>query len=93
MISRAHVTVRGDIQGVSFRAATMGMAKGLGLAGWVRNLPDGGVEAVFEGEKEKVMEAIDFCMEGPPGAKVGAIELEWERSCGEAGPFSIRPDA
>jgi acylphosphatase len=71
---RAHVTVSGDVQGVFFRYETRERARARGLAGWVRNLPDGRVEAVFEGPKETVEAMVDWCQEGPRGARVTDLE-------------------
>jgi len=58
--------------------------------GWVRNLPDGRVEALFEGEKDRVLELIEFCKRGPPGARVKHIEVRWEEPTGEFKDFQIR---
>jgi acylphosphatase len=78
MKARVHVFVSGRVQGVFFRAETAHIADRLGLVGWVRNLPDGRVEALFEGEKEDVEKALDFCRRGPPGARVQNLDLKWE---------------
>ncbi|MEM2478473.1 MAG: acylphosphatase, partial [Thermoproteota archaeon] len=75
---RAHVYVSGRVQGVFFRYETKSLADRLGVKGWVRNLPDGRVEAVFEGEEETVMKMIEFCKKGPPGARVTDVKVEWE---------------
>jgi len=87
---RAHVYVSGWVQGVFFRSETQEEALRLGLAGWVRNLPDGRVEAVFEGEKERVDKLVEFCRRGPPGARVTKIEVVWESYRGEFRGFRIR---
>ncbi|MEM3507219.1 MAG: acylphosphatase, partial [Candidatus Bathyarchaeia archaeon] len=58
--------------------------------GWVRNLPDGRVEAVFEGEKEKVDKIIEFCRHGPPDAMVKNVEIIWEEWKGEFKDFRIK---
>ena len=68
--SRAHLVIKGRVQGVFYRASTQETAINLGLKGWVRNLPDGNVEAVFEGAAEKVKEAVALCYKGPPGSNV-----------------------
>ena len=86
---RAHVLVTGMVQGVFFRAATAKLAQKLGLTGWVRNLDDGRVEAVFEGEKKDVDEAVEFCKHGPPGAHVEAIDVKPENWKGEFQGFLI----
>jgi acylphosphatase len=58
--------------------------------GWVRNLPDGRVEAVFEGEEGAVKELIEFCRRGPPGARVVKVDVKWENYTGEFRSFEIR---
>ncbi|MHC1586031.1 MAG: acylphosphatase [Candidatus Hecatellaceae archaeon] len=87
---RAHVYVSGRVQGVFFRWYTRDEALKLGVKGWVRNLPDGRVEAVFEGEKEAVEKMIEFCKRGPPAAKVENVEVHWETPTGEFQDFKIR---
>ena len=86
---RAHVYVSGRVQGVFFRYETRREAKKHGVKGWVKNLPDGRVEAVFEGEKEDVEKLIDFCRKGPPLAKVDKVEVFWEEYKGEFKSFNI----
>lgn len=68
--------------GVFYRAFTKEVADSLGLKGWVRNLRDGRVEAVFEGEEDKISIAIERCKEGPPYARVDNIEIIWEEPKG-----------
>ena len=87
---RAHVLISGDVQGVFFRANTRNLARSHGLTGWVKNNPDGKVEAVFEGEKEHVDELIEFCSEGPPGAKVESVNANMSEYKGEFKEFEIR---
>ena len=89
MKARAHVYVSGQVQGVFFRAETANLAHRLDLAGWVRNLPDGRVEALFEGGKEHVEEAVAFCRRGPPGAYVQDLAVEWEEWKGEYRDFRV----
>jgi acylphosphatase len=79
MKMRAHVIISGRVQGVFFRASTAREAKTLGLTGWVRNRPDGSVEAVFEGSKEKVEEMVAWCRKGPTAAKVARVETILEK--------------
>jgi acylphosphatase len=88
--TRAHVFVTGRVQGVFFRSATKHNAERHDIKGWVRNLPDDRLEAVFEGEKEAVQTLIDFCKNGPSGAKVTDIDLTWETYTGEFDRFKIK---
>jgi acylphosphatase len=90
MKARAHVYVSGMVQGVFYRYHTQELAQRLGVGGWVRNLHDGRVEAVFEGERKNVEEMIKFCRKGPPGARVSSIEVKWEEPQGESSEFRIR---
>jgi acylphosphatase len=90
MKARAHVYISGRVQGVFFRYETQALAQELGVGGWVRNTLDGRVEAIFEGEKEKVERMLDFCRRGPPGAMVSDIEVKWESHRGEFSGFGIR---
>ncbi len=88
--ARAHVLVKGRVQGVLFRAATRDEARLRGVRGWVRNRSDGSVEAIFEGERKKVEEMIEFCHYGPPAARVSSVEVRWEEYTGEFKDFYIR---
>jgi acylphosphatase len=90
MKARAHVLVSGRFQGVFFRALTKRKADSLDAKGWVRNLPDGRVEAVFEGEEEAVKALTEFSKHGPQGAVVTSFELTWESFTGEFREFKIR---
>jgi acylphosphatase len=87
--ARAHVVVRGRVQGVFFRTETRNRAGSLGLAGWVRNNADGTVEAVFEGDRERVESMVDWSRRGPAHAKVDDVEVTWEDPQGEAG-FAVQ---
>jgi len=89
MKARAHIIVSGRVQGVFFRARTREKAQGIGVAGWVRNLRDGRVEAVFEGEREAVEKMIRFCEVGSSGALVKNVEVQWETYTGEYDSFTI----
>jgi len=84
-IRRAHLIVRGRVQGVGYRYATRSQAASLGVAGWMRNRPDGNVEAVFEGAAERVELLLRWCRKGPPAAYVDEIEVEWQEPTGEQG--------
>ncbi len=87
---RAHIVVHGRVQGVFFRAFTRDAAIQNGLKGWVRNLYDGTVEAVFEGKTSDVGRAIAQCYQGPPVSHVTNIDIEWEPYTGEFKIFSVR---
>jgi acylphosphatase len=73
------------VQGVFFRTSCAGLAETLGLSGWVRNVPGGGVEAVFEGTDLAVEQMVSWCGEGPPHARVDRVRSEEESPTGEAG--------
>ncbi len=73
-IVRARVIVSGRVQGVAFRWSTRTEAQRVDVAGWVRNLPDGRAEAVFEGTASKVADMITYCSSGPDHARVSALE-------------------
>ncbi|HIE34064.1 MAG TPA: acylphosphatase [Candidatus Altiarchaeales archaeon] len=90
MKNRVHVFISGRVQGVFFRASTRDKALELGLTGWVRNLPDDRVEAVFEGEEEKVKEMLKWCNKGPAFASVSDVEYTIEKPTGEFSSFEIR---
>ncbi len=77
MEARTHLLISGLVQGVLFRKRIMELAQSRGINGWVRNLRDGRVEAVAEGEKASLEALIEFCQSGPPGAKVKAVEVQW----------------
>lgn len=87
---RAHIFVSGRVQRVFFRSGTQTKAKSLGITGWVKNLASGQVEAVFEGDKDKVEKIIDWARKGPILAKVENLELEWQEYKGEFNDFEIR---
>lgn len=88
-MKRAHIIIYGRVQGVWFRAHTKEMADKLGIKGWVRNLPDGSVEAVFEGDEKSIEEMIRWCHHGPPLARVDRAEIKYEEPKGERN-FEIR---
>jgi acylphosphatase len=87
---RVHVLVSGRVQGVFFRSETKHKADSHSVKGWVRNLPDGRVEAVFEGEEEAVKTLIEFCKHGPAGARVTKVDLAWEEPAGTLESFKIK---
>ena len=87
---RAHAVIHGRVQGVFFRASTREEALRIGVGGWVRNLPDGSVEALFEGETLKVEEILGWCHKGPSGARVNSVDITFEPYKGEFKRFEIR---
>ncbi|MFC6718751.1 acylphosphatase [Natrialbaceae archaeon GCM10025810] len=87
--TRAHVFVSGTVQGVHYRANTRDTAQEMGVDGWVKNLDDGRVEAIFEGPEEAVEGMIEWCHEGSPAAAVEDVAVEYEELQGEDG-FKIR---
>ena len=90
---RSHLIVSGIVQGVCFRACTREEASALGLAGWVRNLPDGRVEISAEGPMDRVQALIAWCRRGPPSASVEDVDVSFGDPRGEAGGFVIRRQA
>jgi acylphosphatase len=83
------VRAHGHVQGVAFRWKTRERAGSLGVDGWVRNLSDGSVEAVFEGDRDRLESLIRWFHEGPRGARVDDVDVTWEEPGGAHG-FSIR---
>lgn len=86
---RAHIFASGRVQGVFFRDHTQKWASSLSLTGWVRNLRDGRVEALAEGDKEKIDELINRLKQGPPMAQVENVDVEWEDYTGEFTNFRV----
>lgn len=89
-MERAHVFVSGKVQGVNYRATTRDEAQERGVTGWVKNLDDGRVEAVFEGERDAVEAMVEFCHDGSPAAEVEDVEVERGEATGGFDGFSIR---
>ncbi|MFH1429406.1 MAG: acylphosphatase [Candidatus Margulisiibacteriota bacterium] len=87
---RKHIFISGLVQGICFRMYTQRQAGSLGVKGWVKNLPDGRVEAIFEGHQSDVDKLIIWCNLGPPYAEVDNIETHKEDYTGEFDNFSIR---
>lgn len=87
--AQAHLIISGKVQGVYFRGFTAELATRLGLTGWVKNIPSRQVEAVFEGDKEVIEEAIKQCYIGPPLSKVTNIEVTWSDYTGSYKTFEI----
>ncbi len=88
-MARLHVLIGGRVQGVFFRAATRDEARKWGLKGWVRNLPDGRVEAMFEGDKRALDLMLAWCRKGPPYAYVDHVEIDWQPYRGDQGDFRV----
>jgi acylphosphatase len=86
---RRRVVVQGHVQGVFFRDTARRLAERHGVTGWIRNNPDGTVEAAFEGDPDSVERLVDFCREGPRGARVGSIDVREETPEAAAG-FHVR---
>jgi acylphosphatase len=80
---RVRVVVSGRVQGVFFRASCASQARARGLGGWVRNLPGGRLEAVFEGPEADVQTMVDWCRRGPPAARVDALDMTEEVPAGD----------
>lgn len=90
---RAHIFIEGLVQGVGYRFWCAREAEKFKLVGWVRNLSDGRVEAVFEGSKENVEKIMERCKKGPPFSKVTHVDVSFEKATGEFAIFDIRPTA
>ena len=90
MIANAHAMISGTVQGIFYRSAVRSRAKILFVNGWIKNLPDGRVEGVFEGDRDDVDELIAFCRTGHPQAAVLDIDVEWQRPRGNFIGFEIR---
>jgi acylphosphatase len=86
----ARVTISGRVQGVFFRDSARKKAEGLGLAGWVKNTPDGRVEALFEGPSRNVREMVDWCECGPSQASVESVEVDFAEARGDLEGFEVR---
>jgi len=87
---RVHIFVSGRVQGVFFRTETQKKAERFRITGFVRNLSDGRVEAILEGEREKVEKVIEWARRGPFFAKVNEVEIKEENYKGEFKNFEIR---
>lgn len=89
-MKRVHLVISGYVQGVFFRASAQGAARSLKLTGFVRNLPDGSVEAVAEGEEPMLNRFLEWCRKGPPGARVANVSVTWEDAQKDFKGFNIR---
>jgi acylphosphatase len=88
--NRMHATVRGRVQGVSFRYFVVEQAENLNLYGWVRNKWDGSVEVTAEGKRQDLETLLQAIREGPPMARVTDVDFEWQAFTGEYGGFQVR---
>ncbi|HEX7482163.1 MAG TPA: acylphosphatase [Candidatus Bathyarchaeia archaeon] len=86
---RAHLLISGRVQGVYFRQSALLEAQNLGVKGWIRNLMDGRVEAVFEGEEHEVKMLVNYCRQGPPAARVNNLEVSYGPFKGEFSKFIV----
>ena len=91
MTTRVHTIITGKVQGVCFRITTKQEAEKHGVTGWVRNRIDGSVEAVFEGEKNKVNSVLKWCRDGPPMARVNKVATRSEEHKNEFHNFQVLP--
>ncbi|MBF0345396.1 MAG: acylphosphatase [Nitrospirae bacterium] len=87
---KAHLKIEGRVQGVGFRYFVRELAMRHGVNGWVRNLYDGSVEAVLEGDSKDVSIAVAYCYKGPPGSLVTNVDVTWMEYTGEFTSFGIR---
>jgi acylphosphatase len=87
---RAHLYIMGRVQGVGYRAFVVRTAATFDLCGWVRNLPDRSVEAVFEGDKALIEAAIKRLYDGPPAALVSSIDVNWSDKPEGVPAFDVR---
>lgn len=88
-MKQIHLYISGFVQGVGYRAHTRYKAKQLGLVGWVKNLPDGRVEAVIQGSEEKLKKMMKLCEKGSYFAQVKEIVVEWEDPAKKFSEFTI----
>ena len=87
---RAHVFISGRVQGVFFRYSANIQAKKWGITGWIKNLPDGRVEAISEGLDNDVEKILNWCYQGPEGAVVNNVKIDWQEYLGEFNTFNIQ---
>jgi len=88
-LKQIQLVVRGRVQGVYFRASTQREARRLGLAGWVKNRPDGNVEIMAEGEEEALKDLVGWAHRGPSAARVERVEVRWRGFTGEFPDFRV----
>ena len=90
MKKRVHLTIKGNVQGVSFRYYTTQQARTLNITGWIKNKSDGTVEIMAEGEQEKLEAFVEWCWHGPPYAKVDKLDADWKGPKSEFDSFEMR---
>ena len=90
MRKQTHISIFGIVQGVFFRVSAASVARKMQLSGYARNLPNSSVEVLAEGEEEKLKRMIEWCKQGPPGAHVDHIEVEWCEATNRFQSFQIR---
>ena len=88
-MERLHAVIRGDVQGVGFRYFLVQAARPIGLRGWVRNRPDGSVELVAEGGRADLDALLGAARQGPRGARVSDVDVEWTPAAGSLEPFDL----
>jgi acylphosphatase len=88
-VVRAHIFISGHVQGIGFRWWVRRLAQDLQLSGWVRNLSDGRVEVIAEGEKKKLTKLIELIKKGPEFSKVDEVGVSWKKSSGDFEKFEI----
>ncbi len=89
MQRRVHIVVSGRVQGVGYRASAFDKAESLGITGWVRNLPEGNVEILAEGDKPSIAAFIDWCASGPRWARVDDVQVSDEMPKGDSSGYSV----
>jgi acylphosphatase len=87
---RAKVSIKGRVQGVFYRQSTREKALSLNITGWVRNLPNGDVDALFDGSEQEIANILSWCKQGPKPARVDEVLVSYEESTGEFSTFKIR---
>lgn len=90
IVKRFHAIITGVVQGVFFRSNTQRMASNLGLTGWVKNLDNGSVEVIAEGDEEVLKRLLEWLHQGPEDARVDSVKSEWLEPTGEFKEFSIQ---
>jgi len=90
MMKKAYIKVFGRVQGVFYRYSAMNKATEFGLGGWVKNIQDGSVELMCEGDEKDIEKMIAWCNHGPPGAFVEKADVIWENYSGEFKKFKIK---